>query len=232
MRKQQTLTHEQFIDAVAQIAARRADLTPEEKGQFNRTKLAYGHGPGGCLGITYHRKWAPVAAGPTGPQVEPAPFVELCAGLERSFAELTGTVLHELGHAILGPGHGHGKDWKMVCKRLGLRLPKAVAGHKVQGWASIAPDVRFAVLALGAPTDGQCAVPDLTGPRGGAVRPCGTGIGTRGGKSRGPGSGSRSIKTQCGDCGYVARVTRKWLDSAGAPLCPSGHGALVEPAAN
>ena len=45
-------------------------------------------------------------------------------------------------------------------------------------------------------------------------------IGVRGGKSRGQGSGSRLKKVACGACGYTARVTTKWLDQAGAPLCP------------
>jgi len=31
---------------------------------------------------------------------------------------------------------------------------------------------------------------------------------------------TRLLKVQCPQCEYVARVTRKWLDEAGAPLCP------------
>jgi len=50
--------------------------------------------------------------------------------------------------------------------------------------------------------------------------------GTRGGKSKGPGSGSRLNKVCCETCGYTARVSRKWLD-VGAPHCPD-HGAMQE----
>jgi hypothetical protein len=32
--------------------------------------------------------------------------------------------------------------------------------------------------------------------------------------------GSRLLKVECNDCGYIARVTRKWLSDSGAPLCP------------
>jgi len=32
---------------------------------------------------------------------------------------------------------------------------------------------------------------------------------------------ARLIKAECGPCGYTVRVTRKWLDEAGAPLCPN-----------
>ena len=31
---------------------------------------------------------------------------------------------------------------------------------------------------------------------------------------------TRLIKTQCGHCGYIARVTRRWIADVGAPLCP------------
>ena len=31
---------------------------------------------------------------------------------------------------------------------------------------------------------------------------------------------TRMVKCECKKCGYTARVSRKWLDDAGAPLCP------------
>jgi len=43
--------------------------------------------------------------------------------------------------------------------------------------------------------------------------------------------GTRLLKAECGVCGYTVRVTRKWLDAAGAPLCPSedcdNHGKAL-----
>ena len=53
------------------------------------------------------------------------------------------------------------------------------------------------------------------------------GYGTRGGTSRGEGSGSRYLKVICPypGCGYQVRITRKWL-ALGAPLCPAGHGSM------
>lgn len=38
---------------------------------------------------------------------------------------------------------------------------------------------------------------------------------------------TRLLKVECPECGYVCRVTRKWLDDAGAPFCPA-HDAMVE----
>ena len=35
-------------------------------------------------------------------------------------------------------------------------------------------------------------------------------------------TGSRLIKCECPDCGYTARITRKWLD-VGMPTFPCGH---------
>lgn len=37
---------------------------------------------------------------------------------------------------------------------------------------------------------------------------------------------TRLLKVSCSECGYTARVTRKWLDKAGAPLCPD-HGPMT-----
>ena len=39
---------------------------------------------------------------------------------------------------------------------------------------------------------------------------------------------TRLLKVQCPECGYVARVTRKWLDEVGGPLCPVHKVAFVE----
>ncbi len=35
------------------------------------------------------------------------------------------------------------------------------------------------------------------------------------------------LKCECVTCGYTVRTARKWLEEAGAPLCPiEGHGAM------
>jgi hypothetical protein len=36
----------------------------------------------------------------------------------------------------------------------------------------------------------------------------------------------RMIQCQCIECGYIARVARKWLDQPGPPHCPD-HGAMA-----
>jgi hypothetical protein len=47
--------------------------------------------------------------------------------------------------------------------------------------------------------------------------------GTR--RIRGPKQTTRLIKCECAECGYLARVTRLWLDTKGAPQCPE-HGVM------
>ncbi len=35
------------------------------------------------------------------------------------------TVLHEVAHAMVGPGHGHGPIWKQVAYSIGVHRPRA-----------------------------------------------------------------------------------------------------------
>ena len=38
---------------------------------------------------------------------------------------------------------------------------------------------------------------------------------------------TRMLKCECATCGYTVRTARKWLELAGAPLCPiEGHGIM------
>ena len=179
-------THQEYIQRVAEIALSRlpADLRAKV-----RAHLTYGHGQPGLRGVTYYGRWLP------GDGSEPIPFVEICASGEENDIQLAGTTIHELAHVLAGPAAGHGKAWKDACELLGLRRPKA-AGN-VYRMAQFAPDVRFAIANLRSPTDGKPV--GLHALLGRAVKPkaCPLGIGTRGGKSRGVGSGSRLRKYVC-----------------------------------
>lgn len=37
---------------------------------------------------------------------------------------------------------------------------------------------------------------------------------------------TRLVKVQCMECGYIARVTMKWIEMLGAPLCPCNTEAM------
>lgn len=196
--KQATVTHEQFIHGVRDAAVRRLD--DAERAAAMSAKLVYGAGEGtGRRGVTFYGAWQ---------ADKDQPLCEVCAFGEDSPIQIAGTTLHELGHVLAGIGKGHGPEWKAACERLGLQFVRA-AGTRYSP-ACFAPDVRLAIGALPAPTDGkpQSAGTYANGtPLQLKLRPCTAGVGAKGGKSRGVGSGSRLRKFVC-DCGVIARVAR------------------------
>jgi hypothetical protein len=42
-----------------------------------------------------------------------------------------------------------------------------------------------------------------------------------------PKQGTRMLKCTCSGCGYTVRITRKWLELAGPPICPTDRIALI-----
>jgi hypothetical protein len=191
-------THEHFIQNVQALAVRRV---PEARDKLESIKLVYGAGQAGLRGVTYYRRWA------NGGD-EPAPFVEVCALGQENWIQLAGTTLHELAHVLAGFDAGHGPQWKAACETLGLRRARA-AGHTYR-LAGFSPDIRFALATMPKPDDGA-PVAGLAGLGINLtkIKPCGAGIGTRGGQSRGAGSGSRLRRFVC-DCEppVIVRVAR------------------------
>jgi len=206
-------TREQYIHAVRDAALAVAVLEPAERDMLADLKMIYGTGHGsGARGITFHKAWT------HGPQCKHGEkgdaLIEICAFGEESLVQLAGTTIHEMGHALAGVGHGHDKDWRTSCKRLGLRGMKA-AGTRYMS-AMFVPALRERLAAIPAPTDGKV----IGWNEGGAflagllgrVRPCSAGVGARGGKSRGVGSGSRLRKFVC-SCGLIIRAGRDEVDA-------------------
>lgn len=226
-------THETFLHAVRRLAIARHGLTNDEVGKLEATKLVYGAGSqNGTRGVCYYGAWE---AKP-GDESQRHPFVEVCASGEESVTQLAGTTLHELAHVLAGPASGHGPQWKLEASRLGLRRAQAAGQHYVP--ADFTPDIRFSLFYLTIPNDGKPALSiglsffglPVSGRATAAA--CPLGIGTRGGTSRGVGSGSRLLKVVCpSGCGYNVRVTRKWL-TVGAPICPTDNVPMQEVVVN
>lgn len=192
----QHVTHEQFIQTVRDLAVKYSTgLSTEALSRVARAKLLYGRGHFGLRGVTQYGGWQ------NGDKDE---LIEVCAASEEHWVQLAGTTIHELAHAATGIGHGHGKSWKQACAGLGLRVVYAAGtDYKL---ANFSPALRFALVALDKPADGA-PLNALTQPGGLAnikARPCAAGVGVRGGKSRGPGSGSRLRKYVCD--GFVDAV--------------------------
>jgi hypothetical protein len=192
-----TMTHEAFILAVRDRALARL---PEgaDRTRLAHTKLVYGTGAGraGVRGTTFHGTWQ-------NGHPDALATLEICSFAEEGPCQLAGTTLHEMGHALAGPMEGHGKAWRAACARLGLTVTSAAG--QTYTWDAFAPDIRKTLERLPEPTDGKPVA--LVARRGGAQgpRPCTMGQGSRGGTSRGPGSGSRYRLWVCG-CGVKVRV--------------------------
>jgi hypothetical protein len=220
------LSHENFIQAVREIVASRANA--EDAAKIRAIKLAYGFGQPGLRGVTIFSRWA---AGHGASDA--TPFVEICAAGEESLVQLAGTTVHELAHVVAGWEAGHGSDWKETCARLGLRCVKAAG--TVYAWSMFEAGLRAAIVALGAPADGRPVNGLETlkiGRRQGKVGPCTAGVGTRGGKSRGAGSGSRMRKYVCGHGQIIRAATddlKATCDECGTPfiLAAAAVDALV-----
>lgn len=198
-----SFTHEQYIQAVRDIAVRR--LNEQERAAVLDAKLVYGAGSKHTRGVTYYGCWK---------NGHDHAFAEICAFGEEDPIQVAGTTLHELGHVLAGAGKGHGQAWLAACQRLGLAHVRA-AGTRYS-LACFTSDIRDAIAALPAPTDGRPQPAGGFGPNGMPLqlklRPCAAGVGTKGGKSRGAGSGSRLRKFTCG-CGVIARVARDNFDA-------------------
>lgn len=218
-------THETYIQTIARLAVDRLERAePESAQKLREIKLVYGAGDSMVRGVTYYSRWI----NGRGPD-DPEPFVEVCAFGEQDPVQLAGTTVHELGHVLAGHQAGHGAEWKAACRKLGLRGIRAAGTHYVP--SMFAPELREAIYNLPLPSDGRphgvcdpvtrfIATLGTSTPIN--IKPCGAGQGTRGGKSRGKGSGSRLLKLTCEGCGCVVRMTRKWIDTAGAPTCGCG----------
>ncbi len=117
--------------------------------------------------------------------------------------QIAAILAHELVHAAVGIQAGHGRLFKRVAQGLGLVGPMRATTPGEAFLVTVAP-----ILAAAGPlpharldTDGM-----TTAPKKQAVR---------------------MLKCECLACGYTVRTARKWLETAGPPVCPAeGHGAM------
>lgn len=109
------------------------------------------------------------------------------------------TLAHELAHAALDCVGNHGAKFTRVCRAVGLTKGKPTS-------ASAGPELlkRLNSIAkqLGEYPHSPMSFKDQKKQT------------------------TRLLKVECASCGYVARVTAKWLEAMGAPLCPCNQEVM------
>jgi hypothetical protein len=106
-------------------------------------------------------------------------------------ARIVDVLAHELVHATVGTAAGHRKPFKQCALKIGLQGPMR----------STTANPEFNAWAQ--------TLFKRIGPY-----PAGFLTDT-------PKQGTRMLKCECPTCGYVARVSHKWLALSGPPICPS-----------
>jgi hypothetical protein len=111
----------------------------------------------------------------------------------RDTLQIVATLAHELVHAIAGKDAGHKAPFKRIAVAIGLegKMTETTAGAGFVEWFE---PVRERI--------GEYP--------GGSLVPTGRKKQT-----------TRMIKCSCEGCGYTVRTTQKWLEDAGAPICPT-----------
>lgn len=116
--------------------------------------------------------------------------------------DILAILLHEMIHAVVGNKCGHKGEFKKCAVKIGLegKMTATFAGQELlkqlEKWAE----------KLG-PFPHSALVPEAV-------------------LKETKKQGTRMIKCECGDCGYIARTTKSWLDEIGAPLCPCNKKAM------
>ncbi|MGE3171789.1 MAG: transcription elongation protein SprT [Planctomycetota bacterium] len=114
--------------------------------------------------------------------------------------EVGAVLVHELVHHAVGVEHGHRAPFARLAKAVGLVGPMRTT--------TAGPDLADRLHTLA----------ERLGPY-----PHGALVAGMGRKKQ----TTRMLKVACADCGCIARMTRQWLDTVGAPTCACG-GAMAE----
>jgi len=178
-------THEGYLHETREVFAWRLD--EPERVKLLGAELLYGAGRPSVFGICFYGRWK---------REQIHDVIEISAFNEESIEQLWETMGHEAAHVLAGYDAGHGPEWKAAAKRLGLRRPSA-AGRA--GSQDLDPELISVLCQIPVPQDGKpvtCSEPAVRTVTGSGST-CPLGIGSQGGESRGPGSGSRLRLFMC-----------------------------------
>jgi hypothetical protein len=109
--------------------------------------------------------------------------------------EVMAVLLHELVHASVGTKCGHRGPFRKVAKALGLegKMTATVPGEALK--------LKLELLRR-----------DLGDYPHSALKPTVRGL-----------IGSRMLKVECKGCGCIVRMSNKWIESVGTPVCACGE---------
>ncbi len=114
--------------------------------------------------------------------------------------EVGAVLVHELVHHAVGVEHGHKGPFARCAKAIGLVGPM----RSTSAGPELAQRLHVLAESIGPYPHGALAA--------GNGRKVQT---------------TRMLKVACADCGCIVRMTRQWLDEAGAPTCACG-GTMAE----
>lgn len=150
-----------------------------------------------------------------------------------SSAYAAALLAHELTHAAVGLKEGHRGNFKKVMMLIGMTKPftSTVPTPRFDEWVKPFLDElgelphgrlnwRLADMPAGKRAPGGAKI--AKGIRDGLEPEEIEELITNAPKKQ----TTRLLKVACAECGYPARVTRKWLDEKGAPHCPD-HGPMA-----
>jgi len=179
-------TREEWLHTVG---ARLAPIIAEVAGleEFPKWRAAIGFPSTGRKGKRIGECWYKDASGDATAEI----FIRID---QRDEMEVAGILAHELIHAALGPGYGHGKEFRKIALGIGL----------TGKMTATTPGKDFIEAAT--------PILELAGPMPGAALALG-GPGTRKKDT------IRQLKCKCPDCGYIVRTSSKWIEVA-MPVCP------------
>lgn len=113
-------------------------------------------------------------------------------------AAALGTLIHELIHAHDDGESGHNRKFAAIAQRLALE------GKPTEAGAGAMFKQRYSKMMKRLGTYPHAS-----------LRP-----------SKIKRQGTRLLKCECPECGYICRVTAKWIESAGPPICPTDEIAM------
>lgn len=115
--------------------------------------------------------------------------------------DVAAILAHELVHAAVGLEAGHKGAFRTVALAIGLQGPMTATTPGPAFIEAVRPML------------------EEVGP----LPHARLGIGASNAPKKQP---TRLLKAACPECGYTVRITRLWLEKAGAPHCPA-HGEMV-----